>query len=71
MHEFPIEQLSVSERLELISLLWDSIPDGDKVRPLPEWHREVLERRIAEADANPGAGIAFNRATSPDSSTPE
>lgn len=49
--------LSVSERLDLIGLLWDSIPDDEL--PIPEWHREELERRLAAADANPTAAIPW------------
>ena len=51
--------LSVEQRLELISELWDSIPDSLDTLPVPEWHREELDRRLAAADANPDAGIPW------------
>ena len=51
-----IDRLSVSERLELISAIWDTIPD---VPATPEWHRIELDRRIADADANPETGIPW------------
>jgi putative addiction module component (TIGR02574 family) len=54
-----IEQLSVAERLDLISTLWDSIPDSLEELPIPEWHREQLERRLASADANPEGAIPW------------
>ena len=59
MPEF--DQLSVPERLELISQLWDSIPESDEDLPIPEWHREELDRRLAEADAAPEAGIPWEQ----------
>ena len=62
MPEF--DQLSVPERLELISQLWDSIPESDEDFPIPEWHREELERRLAEADAAPEAGIPWEQVRS-------
>ena len=56
-----IDQLTVPERLDLISQLWDSIPESDEALPIPEWHREELERRLAEADAAPEAGIPWEQ----------
>ena len=47
--------LSVEQRLELIGELWDSIPDSIDALPVPDWHREELERRLAVADADPDA----------------
>ena len=49
--------LSVSERLDLIGLLWDSIPDEEL--PVPEHHRVELERRLAAADVNPMDAISW------------
>jgi putative addiction module component (TIGR02574 family) len=57
--EIDVDQLTVEQRLELIGRLWDSIPDTVDEMPLPEWHREELERRLADADANPGSGISW------------
>lgn len=56
---FDIGQLSVEQRLELITRLWDSIPDTGEAPPMPEWHREELDRRLQAADATPEAGIGF------------
>src|SRR5437899_3963817 len=38
--ELDIDQLTVPQRLELIALLWDSIPDSLDALPVPEWHRQ-------------------------------
>ncbi|MFO0925913.1 MAG: addiction module protein [Gemmataceae bacterium] len=54
LEQFGIDRLTAEQRLELIRLLWDSIPD-DAVYTPPEWHLRELERRIAAAEANPGA----------------
>ena len=51
--------LSVEQRLELISELWDSIPDSLDTLPVPDWHREELDRRLAAGDANPDAAIPW------------
>ena len=51
--------LSVEQRLELMSELWDSIPNSLDTLPVPDWHREELDRRLAAADANPDAAIPW------------
>ena len=49
--------LSVSERLQLVEDLWDSI--DDEQIPIPDWHRQELDRRLAEYRASPEAGIPW------------
>ena len=51
-----IDRLSVPERLELIELIWDSLPDEVGPADLPAWHLAELAKRRAEAEANPGIG---------------
>jgi hypothetical protein len=46
---FDIYQLDAAEKLELIGSLWDSLGDSTESLPIPEWHREVLEERLADA----------------------
>ena len=54
LEQFGIDSLSFGQRYELIGLIWDSLPDEVPFTP-PAWHPRELERRVAEADANPGA----------------
>jgi putative addiction module component (TIGR02574 family) len=54
LEQFGIDRLNPQQRLELIDLIWDSLPDEVPVSP-PDRHLRELERRIAAADANPGA----------------
>ena len=48
--------LSVSDRLELLDRIWDSLQSDVDAIPVPEWHREEVERELAEwaSDGNPG-----------------
>ena len=57
---FPVEQLTVDERLELLARLWDSLLQAGQSPPMPAWHREELARRVARADADPGASIPLD-----------
>ena len=54
LEQFGIDRLNPHERFELISLIWDSLPDDVPFTP-PDWHLRELERRIANADAAPEA----------------
>ena len=58
---FDFGGLSSPEKLELIGWLWDSIPDSTESLPLPESHRQELDRRLAEAEANPDAAIPWEQ----------
>jgi len=52
-------RLSAAERLELVEELWDSIADEDQVLELTPEQREDLDRRLAEADADPTGGSSW------------
>jgi len=44
-----IEKMSVTERLQAIDQLWDSLTrDSDEI-PSPDWHQDVLADRKARA----------------------
>lgn len=43
-----LSQLPVSERLQLVQDLWDSIDDSRKEMPVQDWHRELVNARLAD-----------------------
>jgi putative addiction module component (TIGR02574 family) len=43
-----IRELADDEKLDLLGELWDSL---DHAAPVPEWHKEELDRRIDSASA--------------------
>jgi putative addiction module component (TIGR02574 family) len=45
-----ISKLTVEQRLELIEALWESLREHPEVIPVPDWHREELDRRLGELD---------------------
>jgi putative addiction module component (TIGR02574 family) len=51
------QQLSVEEKLDLIALLWDSLPEDQL--PMPEWQLKLLEERLAEFEADPDEGQSW------------
>jgi putative addiction module component (TIGR02574 family) len=50
-----VEELSAEERIELMGRLWDSL-DSDVAAPISDSLAAELDRREAEADADPEAG---------------
>ena len=55
----PILGLSVTERLEIVNVIWESITNEQAELPVPEWQIAEVERRGAEMDANPNLGIPW------------
>jgi putative addiction module component (TIGR02574 family) len=51
-----IDRLSVTERLELIEQIWDSLPEQVAPEEVPDWHLAELAKRRAQAEAEPGIG---------------
>jgi putative addiction module component (TIGR02574 family) len=58
LEQLGIDRLSPQQRFELIGLIWDSLPADAPFTP-PEWHLRELERRVAAADAEPGAAAPW------------
>ncbi len=54
LEQFGIDRLDARQRIELIQLIWDTIPPEQPHPVTDEWARE-LDRRLAAADANPTA----------------
>jgi putative addiction module component (TIGR02574 family) len=55
-----IKQLPVSERLSAIEDIWDSIASDAEQLDMPQWHREVLRKRLAAYRANPTEGDSWS-----------
>ena len=51
MTQLDIAKLPIQERLQLMESLWDSLcrePSGEA--PMPTWHQQVLDERLARLD---------------------
>jgi putative addiction module component (TIGR02574 family) len=54
--------LSVPEKLQLVSELWEQIAESDESLPIPDWQKEELDRRKKNLEANPQSGIPWEEA---------
>jgi putative addiction module component (TIGR02574 family) len=52
-----LSQLSADEKMELIDLLWASMPEDQL--PVPEFHKRLIAERIAELEADPDEGQSW------------
>ena len=52
-----ILRLSIDDRMELVTKIWDSIEADCGKQPLSDAQAQMLDQRIAEADAEPSALI--------------
>ncbi|HSK80074.1 MAG TPA: addiction module protein [Thermoanaerobaculia bacterium] len=53
-------KLSVSERIELVEAIWDTVVDEPEALPLPDSHREELDRRLEDLERDPDAGSSWD-----------
>lgn len=60
LEQFGIDRLSPQQRLELLDLIWDSLPEDVPFSP-PDGHLRELERRIVAADADPAAAEPWEK----------
>lgn len=55
-----LSQLPVSERLELVQELWDSIEKDRAQLPVQDWQREIVNARLAELESGvPGLELTI------------
>jgi putative addiction module component (TIGR02574 family) len=56
LQQLGIDRFTPAERLELIEMIWDSLPAQVTPDEVPEWHLAELAKRRARAEAQPGVG---------------
>ena len=61
-----LRRLSISERLQLVEDLWDTIAQDapDAALPVTPELAEELDRRLAEHEADPGAAVSWEKVRS-------
>jgi len=53
------DDLSVDEKIEYLQSLWDRIAATPETIPVPDWHREIIDNRLKDLEANPDAGDSW------------
>jgi putative addiction module component (TIGR02574 family) len=55
-----LRALPLSERLQLIEDLWDSIDADSETLPVPDWHRGEIDRRLEALDSGTSIGASWS-----------
>jgi putative addiction module component (TIGR02574 family) len=51
-----IAEMPIQQRIQLVEDIWDSIAAMPEAVPVPEWHKQELEKRLEAYHANPHEG---------------
>ena len=43
-----ILELPPAQRLQLVEDIWDSLAQSEQSVPVPDWHKQELDRRLAD-----------------------
>ena len=55
-----LRALPVADRLRLIEEIWDSLDSEAEDLPMPDWHREELDKRLDALDLGSSVGAAWD-----------
>jgi putative addiction module component (TIGR02574 family) len=62
LDQLGIDRLSVTERLDLIEQIWDTLPEQASRDEIPDRHLAILAERRAAVAAQPGTGRPWREA---------
>lgn len=55
------DDLSIDDKVEYLQTLWDRIASTPDSVPVPDWHKHVVNERLASYRANPEAGKTWEQ----------
>jgi len=53
------DELSLDEKIDYVESLWDQVVEHSPI-PVPEWHQELLQERLAAFRDDPAAGRSWD-----------
>ena len=53
------DDLTAEDQIEYVQALWDRIAAHEGRVPVPNWHREVIDERLADLQAHPSASRSW------------
>ncbi len=54
------DDLSLEEKVDYVSNLWDAILDSGRDIPVPDWHRDVIADRLAQLRDDPDSALPWD-----------
>ncbi len=56
------DDLSVEEQIDYLQSLWDRVTATADEVPVPDWHRKIIEKRLAEMRSDPDSPLNWETA---------
>jgi putative addiction module component (TIGR02574 family) len=53
------DSLPVEDQIEYVQALWDRIAASAERVPMPEWHKDLLDERLAAHEAKPEDSVPW------------
>ncbi len=54
-----VDELSVPEQIEYVQGLWEQIVTSSEAVSTPDWHLDIIRRRLQDFEQNPQAGRSW------------
>jgi len=54
--------MSIEDRIRLVDEIWGSIAAETAVEDIPQWHKDLLDERLADLEANPQNSVPWEEA---------
>ena len=55
------DDLPVEEQIDYVQALWDRIAATPDRVPIPDWHKAILDERLADLEANPDDAVPWEQ----------
>lgn len=56
-----IATLPIQHRIQLVEDIWDSIADQADAVTVPDWHKQELDKRLADHRETPNEGSSWDQ----------
>ena len=53
------DELPVEDKVDYVESLWDRVAASPDSLPVPEWHRDILDKRVRDYEADPDRGESW------------
>ena len=56
------DELCVEDQIDNVQSLWDRVTASADDVPVPDWHRKIISRRLAEIRSDPDSALTWETA---------
>jgi putative addiction module component (TIGR02574 family) len=57
-----IDRMPIKDRIRLVDEIWESIAAETVGEEIPQWHKDILDERLAYLEANPQNSVPWEEA---------